>query len=107
MKTCAGGEGERINLRRKNEEEDKQKVGRKKRRKMGKEENLVGRLIRWGRGRRFFFIEKKNREEPSKKAYGSLEDLGSASGMVSLSISYGFSLVIIGLYHLILLLEHR
>ena len=64
MKTCAGGEGERINLRRKNEEEDKQKAGRKKRRKMGKEENLVGRLIRWGRGRRFFFIEKKNREEP-------------------------------------------
>ena len=53
---CEGG---RINLRRKNEEEDKQKAGRKKRRKMGKEENLVGRLIRWGRGRRFFFIEKK------------------------------------------------
>ena len=70
---------------------------------------MGGRLIRWDGEEDFFFsIEKKeNREEPGEKAYGSLEDLGSTSGMVSLSISYRFSLVIIGLYHLILLLEHR
>ena len=71
----------------------KQKVGRKKGKKIyGRKKNLgEGRSadsVGWVR--RFFLIQKKkkNREEPGEKACGSLEDLGITSGMVSLGISY-------------------